>query len=156
MTPIIKDPAHYLQLKENLKKGISMKKFTDKILIHLADTDATGVIFFPKLFEKCIATLEKFLIENKLTSKLFLSHTGLAVIDAKAHYYKPMVVHEELKIEMGVTKVGTTSVSFSYKFFNRREELTAEADIVHVCIDLSSKSKKELPLEFIATFKTLN
>jgi 1,4-dihydroxy-2-naphthoyl-CoA hydrolase len=132
-----------------------MKKFTHQMMIHLSDTDASGVIFFPKLFEKCIITLETFLKTAHLEGALVTNKVAFPVINASAQYYAPIMPYEELNVTMNVTRVGQTSVSFVYQFINTLGLLAAEATLVHVCVDMQERSKKELPLEWSDVFNTL-
>jgi YbgC/YbaW family acyl-CoA thioester hydrolase len=132
-----------------------MKKFTDKIAIHLADTDATGVIFFPKLFEKCLIILENFLRQKGMHNALITDHINFPVINAHGSYFAPIKVYDELVVELQVSRIGDTSVSFNYKFINNQGLLAMEAAIVHVCIDAAKRTKKILPDHFIELFSSI-
>ncbi len=132
-----------------------MKKFNDTYLIHLSDTDATGVIFFPKLFEQCVKTLEKFLLEKGLDSALVNQKVAFPVIHSEAQFLNPIKWHDRLKVELTVTRIGQTSMGFDYKFVSSSGLLVAEARLTHVCVDVHSKLKKELPEEWIEIFSSI-
>lgn len=132
-----------------------MKKFNDTFLIHLSDTDATGVIFFPKLFEQCVKTLEKFLIDKGIDGALVNHKLIFPVINSQAQFYSPIKWHDRLAVELSVMRIGSTSVTFHYNFILPSGLLAAEAHVVHVCVDTSSRLKKELPEEWIEIFSLI-
>ncbi len=133
-----------------------MKKFNDKFMIHLSDTDATGVIFFPKLFEACVKTLEKFLFESGLQGVLFNHKVMFPVISTQAHFFSPIKLHDCLKVELCVSRIGKTSMTFHYAFINQSGLLAAEAVLAHVCVDSQTKVKKELPDEWVEIFSKIS
>jgi len=132
-----------------------MKNFYFDVAIHLADTDATGFIFFPRLFEKCVIGLEFFLEKNHLRELVSENKFLFPVIHVQSQYLAPLRLYDKLKGEMSVTRIGQTSVTFLYKFIDRSGLLAAEASLVHVCVDPKTKVKKELPEAWIEIFKTL-
>lgn len=132
-----------------------MKKFTCKVPIHLSDTDASGVIFFPKIFEKCLIVLESFLKQRGLQKALMNEEVVFPVVSSHSQYFAPIKAYQELEAQMVVTRIGDTSITFLYKFMNEAGLLASEASIIHVCMDSKNKLKKSLPDELIEHFETL-
>ena len=122
-----------------------MKKFIGVVDIHIADTDATGVIFFPKIFEKCLSVLEKFLKEFSLDRAILQKELFLPVIDAQAKYFVPILPFDILDVELVIKKIGNTSITFEYKFFNKQKILVTSAVLVHVFVDAGTREKKKIP-----------
>lgn len=130
-----------------------MKKFNTQVLIHLGDTDASGVIFFPRIFEKCLMVLEQFLKSCGLERSLMNEDMTFPVVSAHSQYFAPIKAYDELKCQMAVTRIGDTSITFNYKFTSSSGLLVAESNIIHVCLDTKKKVKKILPEELIAHFE---
>ena len=132
-----------------------MKKFTCDMMIHLSDTDMTGVIFFPKLFEKSLLVLENFLKSKNLLGLFVKDHHVFPVVSTHGQYFLPVTDYDTLKCELQVTKIGETSAIFSYKFTNHEGFLALEAQIIHVCVDKKTRLKKALPEAWIEILKTI-
>lgn len=130
-----------------------MKIFNKKIVINIGDTDATGVIYFPRLFEKCVIILEDFLSFFNLQKYVVTKEFLFPCVHAEADFLEPIFPYDSLDCSMQVVKLGTTSVTFEYAFLNQNGKLVAKAQVVHVCIDGKTKQKLELPEMFKASFK---
>lgn len=130
-----------------------MKKFTCVIEIHLSDTDASGAIFFPKIFEKCLIVQETFLKQKGIPSAFLNQNMAFPVVCCNSHYFIPIHAYQELIAEMVIEKIGNTSITFCYQFFNQQTNLVAEAKVVHVCMDREKNLKKSLPQELLAYFR---
>ncbi len=123
--------------------------------IYLAETDATGVIFFPKLLEKCMAIFEMFLSEKKSSLKIFFDHKYFfPVVQAEARFTSPIYASDAIDITLEVEKIGSSSVSFVYKFYKEKTAV-AEAKITHVLIDSKTRKKYPLPQKIIAILQEL-
>lgn len=129
-----------------------MKIFNKKIVINIGDTDATGVIYFPRLFEKCVIILEDFLSTFHLQKYVLTKKFLFPCVHAEADFLEPIFPYDSLESSMEVIKLGTTSVTFSYLFKNQQGQLVAKAQATHVCIDGLTKQKTELPELFKASF----
>jgi YbgC/YbaW family acyl-CoA thioester hydrolase len=132
-----------------------MKKFKCTVPIHLSDTDASGVIFFPKIFEKCLIVLENYLKSKGMQKALMNEAVVFPVVSSHSQYFAAIKAYEELDAEMFVTRIGDTSITFLYKFMNQEGLLVSEVSIVHVCMDAKNRLKKSLPDEITHHFESL-
>ncbi len=129
-----------------------MKKFTSRVSISLSDTDATGVIFFPRLFEKCVYVLEQFLKEHKNQSFFIDQGLTFPVFKAQGTYYTPIKIYDELLVSLEVKKIGKSSMEFCYQFITPQGVVAMEAVLIHVCVSITTRAKVELPRTWIELF----
>ena len=92
--------------------------FRHRTYIHLRDTDATGVLYFPSQFQLVSETLEAFLrARNFPLDKLFQSAYLLPVVHAEADYLAPVTVNTQLDIFLKRGPFGNSSLTLFYEFF---------------------------------------
>lgn len=122
--------------------------FTYKTILHLRDTDAAGLIYFPNLFNLAQETLEAFMESVGLNIGLVLrtTHFMYPVVHAEGDFKKQMYAGQKLRITLELEQVGTTSFALAYRVWDRGEdEELASARIVHVVVDRHDGTKKPLP-----------
>lgn len=122
--------------------------FTHKAFLHLRDTDAAGLIYFPNLFNLAQETLETFMESVGLDIGLVLrsTHFMFPVVHVEGDYKKQMYAGQKLRITLDVEQVGTTSFTLIYNVLDRGgNDLLATARVVHVVVDRHDGTKKPLP-----------
>jgi len=130
-----------------------MKIFNKMVAINIGDTDATGVIFFPKLFEKCVIMLEDFLKSFKLQKYVLTKEFLFPVVHAEADFLEPIFPYDQLDCTMSVERIGDSSITLEYVFSNASSITVAKSKIIHVCIDGNTKQKTKLPEVFKNSFE---
>lgn len=127
-----------------------------KSYITLSETDATGVIFFPKILEKCVSVFEHFLKNQGLfLNEFFDKGFYFPVVNAEMNVKRPLKVGDEVLIEMRVKNQGETSMTLEYLFFTLKKEKIADVLITHVLVDKNTRSKAPLNSEIKALFQSL-
>ena len=117
-----------------------------KTKIKLHETDAAGLLFFSNqlklvhdayesLLEKAGVGFSKLIREKKYF---------LPIIHAEADYKAPLFVDDHITIQVRVAHVGTTSFTFDYQLFNKKQ-LVGTAKTVHVTTDKKTRRKIPLP-----------
>jgi 1,4-dihydroxy-2-naphthoyl-CoA hydrolase len=123
--------------------------YTYRTRLRLRETDASGVIFFPNVFNLVQETLESFLesIGLNLGEILRAGTYHFPVVHAEADYLRAMQPGDALLITMSLISLGTTSIHLAYRFANPEGEELASARIVHVVIDPVARCKQPVPDE---------
>ena len=122
--------------------------FTHNTSLHLRDTDAAGLIYFPNLFNLAQETLEAFMESVGLDIGLVLrtTHFMFPVVHAEGDFKKQMHAGQRLRILLELEHVGTTSFTLAYRIQDRGEnDELATARVVHVVVDRQDGTKKPLP-----------
>ncbi len=111
-----------------------MNKFTLQRRVEFRDTDAAGIVHFSNFF-----------LYMEQTEHAFLRSVGLGVIceidgqkiswprvSASCDYRAAIRFEELIDIELSVTRVGSKSVTYGFKF-SRDDVLVAEGTMTAVC-----------------------
>lgn len=125
-------------------------KFTVKKRVYLRDTDATGVLYFNQLQRLALEAFEDFLISKQLPLREILEKKNflMPIVRAESDFTAPLRIGDEVAIEVAIDKVGISSLSMQYAFYDAMRALpVGKALIVHVCVDRATFQKIPLPEE---------
>ncbi|MBE7536909.1 MAG: acyl-CoA thioesterase [Bryobacterales bacterium] len=128
--------------------------FTYARTIRLADTDAAGVVFFPRYLEICHEAYEAALLAAGIDLKsYFAAADGLTVpiVRSEAEYLRPLYSGD--RIEVVVTPIPANEHEFALAFELSRigppRKTVARVRTEHVCI--SAKTRERSPLSAALT-----
>ncbi len=118
--------------------------------------DAAGILFFAKIFELSHSAYEEFILKSNLKLNVFDNNEfAVPIICSSSEYHNPIKLHEEIIVELNVTKIGRTSFELTANFFDAESKLKATVKTTHVFVSKSNFEKAEIPKEFL-TFLGLN
>lgn len=123
-----------------------------KRIVRMADTDASGVIYFTNAQVIAMEAFEDFIHKNGycLDSMITEGDYLLPVVHTEADYLSAMRVGDELNVQMVVSHIGSSSFSIKYNIFSLRTDLVvATILITHVVMFKDTKSAAPIPQEFI-------
>lgn len=121
--------------------------FTYSIQVRLKDTDATGVLYFAEQFRMAMEAFEEFLKDRGFAlSHLLESPYLMPVVHAAADFLAPVMVGDELRIALKIIKLGTSSVTLQYTFYDPLRKIdVGRVEIVHVVVDRETRSSTPIP-----------
>ncbi len=121
--------------------------FTYHTRVRLEHTDATGVLFFPQQLTLAMEAFEEFLCSKDFSlKKLMDSSFLLPVVHVESTYLAPLRVADRLEIRLMVQKLGTSSITLKYSFFDPDRQLeVGKVGVVHVAVDRVSFSSVPIP-----------
>ena len=121
-------------------------KFSKSYLSKARDTDFAGHQYFGHLLNLSHDFLEDFIIESGIGWKeWFKSDSYIApVVATESNYLKSIIAGEQIEAQLGVEKVGNTSVAIKFVFQQNAEE-AANSKIVFVFVDKESGKKISIP-----------
>jgi 1,4-dihydroxy-2-naphthoyl-CoA hydrolase len=117
--------------------------------VRFGDTDAAGVLQFPRLLDWCHQTYEESLERFGIAaSEIFPTpdHTpevALPVVHCQADFLAPLVVGDPLAIQLEPRRLDPSSFELHYSF-HKRQQPAARAITRHLAI--SSGNRKRCPL----------
>ncbi|MCH9633442.1 MAG: 1,4-dihydroxy-2-naphthoyl-CoA hydrolase [Chlamydiae bacterium] len=125
-----------------------MEKFNYQTRLELYETDASGVIFYSKLFYLVHRTFSAFLNHHKVSiQERFVKQDFMfPVVHAEGDFLAPMHENDVIDIELNLLKLGTSSFTLGYTL-KRESQCVAQAKIVHVCVG-KDKQKIAIPDSF--------
>lgn len=111
------------------------------------DTDMAGILYFARQFRFVHDALEDFFESEGLPLRtIFAQDFVFLTVHVEADYHKSLVFGDQVEVYVGIEKIGTSSVTISYKIFKSDHELAGSAKTIHVCVDRLTYSKIDIPL----------
>lgn len=128
-----------------------------KTSIHLKDTDATGVIFFSEQLKIALEAFEHFLRGHTFSfAQILASPYLMPVVHSEADYIAPLRVDDEVDVVLYLEKIGNSSFTLSFDFFNKTLDcLAGTAKITHVLTLKETKRSTLLPDELREVLSSL-
>jgi 1,4-dihydroxy-2-naphthoyl-CoA hydrolase len=129
--------------------------FTYNRTVRFQDTDAAGVVYFTKVLGICHEAYEESLEASSINIKDFFMNSSVAfpIVHASVDFLRPMFVGDKLLISLIPQKIGGDKFEITYEI-TVAEVVVAKAITRHVCIDVTSRSKQELPDEIVQWLET--
>lgn len=127
----------------------SNSKFS--FIITFPQIDWAGRIFYSRIFEIAQASLEQFLATTELGSLADLLKTKSplpVVIHAESDYQIPIILGDQLEVEVSCLRIGKTSFTMGYHVWKTKTKkggemnLAAHVRVVHVMV----KDDQKVPL----------
>jgi 1,4-dihydroxy-2-naphthoyl-CoA hydrolase len=127
--------------------------------IRLHHTDAANLIFYSKLFNLAYECYEDFLEINDFSIPKILDEKKILVpvVHAEADYIKPIKIGDKIKIQMSLNKLGNSSYTLIYDFYNNKNnEKVAQAKTIHVLLNYDSYKPEKIPEKLREILLSLN
>jgi acyl-CoA thioester hydrolase len=119
--------------------------FVHPLRVRFAECDPQGVVFNAHY----LAYLDVGMTE--LWRAAFGSYQAMldrgidmVVVEAKLRFHSPARFDDELRLEIGINRLGNTSISTDHRVA-RGEDLIAQGTLHHVFVDGQTLSKTEIP-----------
>ncbi|NEU73822.1 acyl-CoA thioesterase [Hassallia byssoidea VB512170] len=129
--------------------------FTYNRTVRFSDTDAAGLVYFANVLSICHEAYEASLEASSINMKDFFSNTSVAfpIVHADVDFFRPMFCGDKLAISLIPQKVGVDKFEIAYEVVVDNV-MVAKAVTRHVCIEVSSRSKRELSGELMRWLET--
>ncbi|MEA5618663.1 thioesterase family protein [Cronbergia sp. UHCC 0137] len=129
--------------------------FTYQRTVRFQDTDAAGVVYFANVLGICHEAYEESLADLGINLKDFFTNPTLAfpIVHSSLDFLRPMYCGDKLLISLSPQKIGDTKFEISYEI-TISEVIVAKAITRHVCIDVGTRIKQELPTQIINWLET--
>lgn len=129
--------------------------FTYNRSVRFQDTDAAGVVYFANILGICHEAYEESLEAAGIDLKAFFSNpsVGFPIVHANVDFFRPIFCGDKLLVSLMPQKLGGEKFEITYEI-SIAEVIVAKAITRHVCIDVSSRSKQELPTEIVKWLET--
>ncbi|MDN3506241.1 MAG: thioesterase family protein [Simkaniaceae bacterium] len=124
--------------------------FEYRRLIFLSDTDATGALYFPEQLKMVGEAFESFLLSKKFSLKDCL----LPVVHVEGDYHLPLHFGDELRIELSLGKIGTSSFTLQAQIL-KEGNLAGNGVLTHVAVDPKTSSSKPIPEAVLTVLRQL-
>lgn len=140
----------YLKL---MKKKLRTLLYIYESTVFLADTDATGIVYFANFFRLAVEGLESLLADNHLavSTEIIEGNFAFPVVHASADYKEPLLAGDHVKILLTVQEIGDSSVTLASTFIKEVREV-AKLKVVHALVSKKTKKSVALPSKYRELF----
>ncbi|WP_016950294.1 thioesterase family protein [Anabaena sp. PCC 7108] len=120
--------------------------FNYQRVVRFQDTDAAGVVYFANVLGICHEAYEESLISLDINLKTFFTNPSLAfpIVHTNVDFFSPMYCGDKLMIRLLPQKISVDKFEINYEI-TLNKVIVAKAMTRHVCIDVNSRMKQELP-----------
>jgi acyl-CoA thioester hydrolase len=124
-------------------------EFTTQRRINFVETDMAGIMHFSNFFRIMEEVEHDFFSSLGLGSYLVNKKdaTGWPKVHASCDYAKPIKFQETIKVHLIIERIGKSSITYKYNFYNDNGECIARGKIITV------HSKKDLSLDTFSSCK---
>src|SRR3954468_19247768 len=130
--------------------------FTTRITVRFGDCDPAGLVYYPVLFHYCHAAMEEFFAARcgvEYARLVAAERVGFPTVNASAEFFEPLVYGDVAEVEVWVSRVGSSSVTFEYRLRRARDSrLCASATLVQVSMSLDTRRAVPVPEHLRLTF----
>lgn len=126
--------------------------------VKLAETDATGIVYFTEVQKYAVEALEEFLhtkalsLAKMIEDDIFL----LPIVHVAVDYLCPLFVGDLISIQMSVEKSGVSSFTLKYEIKKDESDFVAAiVKITHVSVDTHTRHAVPIPRSLIDILKVI-
>ncbi len=128
--------------------------FETERIVEFGMCDSGGVLFFARIFELTHSAYEEFILRSDLVNNYFENEEiAIPLIRATSDFHKPIKLHEVLKINIVVSKIGNSSFQLTTTFLDELVNAKAIVTTTHVFVDKKEFRKVNIPDEFLSLLK---
>lgn len=133
-----------------------MLRFSYERPIRFADTDAAGVVYFPRLLNLCHEAYEASLEAAGIGLAQFFGseHRAIPITHVEADFRRPLRVGDRPVVELTAALESEHAFQIFYRI-SLGDVLAATATTRHVCIDPISKTRSPLPSDVLTWIMTI-
>jgi YbgC/YbaW family acyl-CoA thioester hydrolase len=125
--------------------------FRSSFTSRMHDIDAAGVMFFAKYYYYAHDAYETYLNKQDLSiSQLLKSNVALPIKYSSANFIAPIMINEEIIIEIETAEILETEFTLNYLFSDQSGKSRAELISRHVCINYLTKKRVTLPKKLLS------
>ena len=123
--------------------------FAARITVRFGDADPAGLVYYPVIFHYFHTAMEEFFAARTgvLYARLLSDERiGFPTVNVRAEFFAPLVYGDEVDVEVSVTRVGRSSVTFEYSARRVSDGLLcARSEQVQVAMSLNTRRAVPVP-----------
>ena len=123
--------------------------FRSQLKIRFGDIDHAGIVYYPRFLHYFHVALEEFFGQELGIDYPILINEhriGLPTVHLETDFNRPMRYGDRIEVEVSVSKIGKTSITFGYSVFKQGEDKPwVVGHNVVVCLDMNTFKKIDIP-----------
>lgn len=123
--------------------------YKQNITIFFDDCDPGGIVFFGNYYRITHRVFEDFIRSLEIPWEHWFKNPKWAVPlrKAQAEYLQPLWAGKTFTVEVGLTKIGESSLTVEFKISNQEKVLCSRVETTHVFIDPKKGRKIKIPTD---------
>jgi len=129
--------------------------YKTNITVNFGDVDPAHIVYYPIIFHYCHIAFERFFTEFvgiPYPKLLKNERLGFPTVNASTDFFHPIHYGDELIVEIIVTRIGKSSVVFSYSGKNGEGKEYFLAQITVVAVSMDSFTPVAIPENYSTIF----
>ena len=124
--------------------------FEHSLTVRFDEIDRAGIAYFGDVLKYCHHAYEELMakVVGDLEAWFAAADWGMPLVHCEADYKRPNAFGDRLTIELDVSRMGKSSVTFAYRV-TCGDELRATVQLVHAFVDLQSFAPIPAPQAFM-------
>jgi 4-hydroxybenzoyl-CoA thioesterase len=123
--------------------------FRSQLKIRFGDIDHAGIVYYPRFLHYFHVALEEFFgqeLEIDYPVLIDEHRIGLPTVHLETDWSRPLRYGDTIEVEVSVSKIGKTSITFEYRVFKEGEDKPwVFGHNVAVCLNMNTFKKKDIP-----------
>ena len=123
--------------------------FRSQFKIRFGDIDHAGIVYYPRFLHYFHVALEEFFgqeLEIDYPVLIDEHRIGLPTVHLETDWSRPLRYGDTIEVEVSVSKIGKTSITFAYCVFKKGEDRPwVVGHNVVVCLNMNTFTKKDIP-----------
>jgi len=123
--------------------------FRSLLKVRFGDIDHAGIVYYPRFLHYFHVSLEEFFgsrVGVDYATVINEHRVGFPTVHLETDFHRPLRYGEQIEIEVGVVKLGRTSITWKYTVYVEGvSEPVIEGSNVTVCLDMETFKKREIP-----------
>ena len=120
-----------------------------ELIVRFGHIDEAGIVYYPRLVNYFHVAMEEFfgaVLDTDYPRFLSEHRLGLPAAHLEVDFLRPLRYGDHIQVEVGIEKVGNSSIVWRYRIFRPGEtEPAAQARIVTVNVDMDTFEKRAVP-----------
>lgn len=114
--------------------------------IRFQDTDAAGVVYFANLLAICHEAYEASLARSGIDLRTFFTNSQFAIpiVQANINFRSPLFCGDKIAIQLTPKLLNEQSFQIHYQINLDHDQLVAEAETKHICINPKIRQRQQL------------
>ena len=122
--------------------------FSTRIRVRFGDCDPAGLVYYPVIFHYCHVAMEEFFAARcGITYPQLMKDEGIGfpTVNVQGEFFLPLVYGDEAEVEVSVTRLGQSSVTFEYSI-RRAGDRALCARFTNVQVSMNLETRRAAPI----------
>lgn len=118
----------------------------ESVEVAFGDTDASGWMHFPNIF-RYVEAAEHAFLRSRGVLVFDRAQGGWPRVNVSCDFKRPLLSGDRVEVQIGLTRLGTSSVTWQFEVYNTAGEIAAAGSMTNVRVDHQGHPREISPAE---------